>query len=201
MKVTSVHIDTGPRDIMLPPSPYAITFADNTVYMNRTGVATGSDDPLSIQEKVIKALVEHIDELNQKIPREHPFQKAAKELLAMTDEELAEKFQEAEKDLQINAIDVTNDPKKTICIDCIHARRTWSEELQNEGYIGCRMLNDETRNFNIHDVEAAVVGTGWVDLRAYPFKASGGILTNDMLVTCGTRKCPAYRKRTDMEIV
>ena len=201
MKVASVNSNQNLHDILDPKRHSVITFDDNTIYMNRSVLATGSDDPLTIQEMVINALVEHVEDLNKKLSMpKSGVAEAVEKLLAMSDEELTEKLSAAKTKVDsdtvdIMQLDVTDDPKKTICIDCINARRTWSEELQKDGYIGCTKLYDEG-GFNLDAIDAAVVGTGWVDLRAYPFTDSQGVMTNGMLVTCGTRKCPAYRKRT-----
>lgn len=68
---------------------------------------------------------------------------------------------------------------KSICEDCEHKRSTWSDELAEDGYIGCVVgYNDPSR---IYQIEAEIVATGWIKL---------GMMTNNQIITKGTTYCP-----------
>jgi hypothetical protein len=86
----------------------------------------------------------------------------------------------------------------SICLKCERARKTWSDELQNQGYVGCswRVLEFKQQP-DMNEIDADVVAEGWVDLGSRPFTKSSGYLTNMMLITKGTVKCPIFKKLRD----
>jgi len=83
----------------------------------------------------------------------------------------------------------------SICYDCQYARRPWSNEFRNEGYVGCclRALDPPRDHHEIEVGEA--VASGWVDLKSDIWNDKGsGMVTNEQLVTLGIKSCKAFIK-------
>lgn len=82
----------------------------------------------------------------------------------------------------------------SICYYCNNARKPWSDELRNEGYVGCcgRVL-DYPNEFD-YDVilEGKEVAEGWVDLKSNIFGNGSGIATNYQLITFKIKKCRKF---------
>ena len=85
------------------------------------------------------------------------------------------------------------------CWECEHARRPWSRSNEEKGWVGCSY---PYRN-NHHHVDgfmpekAKISGTGWVDLRAWPFHQSSGALTNFVLLNNRVTECSKFLQKKD----
>ena len=93
----------------------------------------------------------------------------------------------------------------SICTDCIFARRPWSDELLEKGYIGCfkhlellkgGINQDEAAMKIIRSGEFAEAATGWVSQAKLGEKNTDNAI-NGILMTVGATRC-AYHE-TDNE--
>lgn len=95
----------------------------------------------------------------------------------------------------MKAVNTITSERPSKCYSCEHARKPASEQLQNQGYVGCAVY---TRTNSIdHVIESKEGVEGWVDLRARPFGDKSGVITNLQLMTLETKICTAYQKMGD----
>jgi hypothetical protein len=88
---------------------------------------------------------------------------------------------------------------ESICKNCKNSRKTWSSELEEEGYIGCDIFfynNFETITqaevFLNDNVKGEIVAAGWVDLNRRPGQEGSGRVTNEQLITRGITYCSKF---------
>lgn len=98
----------------------------------------------------------------------------------------------------------------SICLDCEHGRKPWSEELARQGYVGCfkhlRIAADEFdmarlhldwKGIPQHIVDNGVfeqAATGWV-CQGRPHQQENGSAFNGILMTVGCSKCKYFEPK------
>ena len=95
----------------------------------------------------------------------------------------------------------------SICLNCEHGRKPWSEELARQGYVGCfkhlhiaanevmkSQLNLDWEGIPQHIVNNGTfeqAATGWV-CQGRPHQQEIGSAFNGILMTIGCRKCKYF---------
>ncbi len=84
------------------------------------------------------------------------------------------------------------DTTKSICYNCENARKPASDQIMNQGYVGCaEFARKEHYDFII---EAEELAEGWVDLKSrFTLNRGSGITTNKQLLTVGVKKCKQFQ--------
>lgn len=83
----------------------------------------------------------------------------------------------------------------SICKNCVYSRKVASNELQEKGYIGCS-LREQNIVFNENDVcTKGDLLEGWVDLRSEWNGTSSGIISNFQFITLNCQACKYFSKK------
>lgn len=82
----------------------------------------------------------------------------------------------------------------SICYCCKNARKPWSNNLRDKGYVGCcGRAFDYPHTFD-YDVilEGKEVAEGWVDLKSGIFGKGSGVVTNYQMITFMIKLCNQF---------
>ncbi len=83
------------------------------------------------------------------------------------------------------------DTTKSICYNCENARKPASDQIMNQGYVGCaEFARKEHYDFII---EAEELAEGWVDLKTRIFGKKSGVITNLQLLTKEVKTCKEFQ--------